>query len=404
MAENLDDGEFWLPPQFLTDDDLFMEKHSCFVKPKNYDADPFPTLLPSEFPYGYMSHGVPSNFSSPVESMVASSETESDEEEHMAELTRLMAHSTLDFDSDFASDLEKSKGMFLSGSPQSTLSAFGSECGHRKGSSSHGSPNSASQASSPTATWDLLRAAVGEVERMKMNEDGYDFNRQRGMAPSRKPSPVTLPVKNLNPDVGFYSQPSLSHHQLQIAQFQMLRQQQLSKVASGSGFNQQRQIKQTFSNRGVRSGEAIGGCRNTGRPVGLSSSVWSPLLPAKQQQVGSGMRAVFLENPTGKRECAGTGVFLPRRVDNPAESRRKPACSTVLVPARVMQALNLKFEDSIGGQPQHQGRFNDYSPMDSDAHVPKVRNNHNISQQGRYLRPQQRPASNEIRLPPDWSY
>ncbi|XP_028785224.1 uncharacterized protein LOC114741139 [Neltuma alba] len=406
MAENLDDGEFWLPPQILADDDLVMEKHGCFGKPKNNDAEPFQTLFPSEFPYGYVSRGVPSNFSSPVESVVGSSETESDEEEHMVALTRRMAYSTLDLESEFGPGLDKSKGMFVSGSPKSTLCTFGSECGCRKGSSSHGSPTSAYQVSSPGATWDLLRAAVGEVEKMKMNEAGYDFNHQRGLLgpPSRKPSPVNLPVKNFNPDVGFYNQTGLSHQQLQIAQFQMLRQQQMAKVASESVLNQQRQSKQAFSNREVRSSEVVGGGRNTGRPVGLSSSVWPSLLPAKQQQIGSGMRAVFLENPAGKRESAGTGVFLPRRVDNPAESRRKPACSTVLVPARVMQALNLKFDEVIGGQPPYQARFNGCSPMDSDAHVPKVRNNHNLPQQSGYLRPQQRSASNEIRLPPEWSY
>lgn len=89
----------------------------------------------------------------------------------------------------------------------------------------------------------------------------------------------------------------------------------MAKAASRSGLFQQRQSKPMVPNRGGR---------NNGGPVGLSSSAWPPLNQAKQQQFGSGMRAVFLENPAGKRECAGTGVFLPRRVDNPAESRRKP--------------------------------------------------------------------------------
>lgn len=117
-------------------------------------------------------------------------------------------------------DFSQLQGTFVSGSPQSTLSAFGSGCGCRKGSSSHGSPSSACQVLSPRATWDLLHAAAGEVERMKMNEDGYDFNHYRGglLGPPRKPSPVTFPVKNNNPEVGFYAQQSLSHQQLQIAQ------------------------------------------------------------------------------------------------------------------------------------------------------------------------------------------
>lgn len=77
---------------------------------------------------------------------------------------------------------------------------------------------------------------------------------------------------------------------------------------------------------------------NTGS-LGLSSSAWPTLQHAKQQQFynpakqqsqinnqqfGSGMRAVFLGNGSGRRESAGTGVFLPRRVDRPAESRKKP--------------------------------------------------------------------------------
>ncbi|CAN1150632.1 hypothetical protein LINPERHAP2_LOCUS17691, partial [Linum perenne] len=60
-------------------------------------------------------------------------------------------------------------------------------------------------------------------------------------------------------------------------------------------------------------------------------------------------RAVFLGD-SGKASTTGTGVFLPRGVGNStttaasADSRKKPGCSTVLIPARVVQALKLHFD------------------------------------------------------------
>jgi len=85
MAENLDDGEFWLPPQFLADDDVV-------VFPTPFEAK-FPPLSDDAvlFPYG-----------SPVDSTVGgSSETESDEEEQLvAELTRHLTRSSLQPDTE----------------------------------------------------------------------------------------------------------------------------------------------------------------------------------------------------------------------------------------------------------------------------------------------------------------
>lgn len=69
---------------------------------------------------------------------------------------------------------------------------------------------------------------------------------------------------------------------------------------------------------------------------------------SSQQQAmnGSGMRAVFLGVP-GSRESGGTGVFLPRRIGSGPDLKRKPACSTVLLPSRIVQALNLNVEDTL---------------------------------------------------------
>lgn len=75
-------------------------------------------------------------------------------------------------------------------------------------------------------------------------------------------------------------------------------------INSPAGYQQQ-QIHQMVQN-GVR-----------GRR-GFSSPAW---LPPPQ---GSGTRTLFLGAQGGKRECAGTGVFLPRHTSSQSEERRKP--------------------------------------------------------------------------------
>eukprot|EP00268_Persea_americana_P068455 TRINITY_DN9535_c0_g1_i3.p1 TRINITY_DN9535_c0_g1~~TRINITY_DN9535_c0_g1_i3.p1 ORF type:complete len:504 (+),score=104.30 TRINITY_DN9535_c0_g1_i3:619-2130(+) len=116
----------------------------------------------------------------------------------------------------------------------------------------------------------------------------------------------------------------------------------------------------------------------------------------QQQQGGSGMRAIFLEGSGSKRESVGTGVFLPRRVGSSTELRRKPACSTVLVPARVVQALNLNLDEMGSAQPRFQGA----------SMTPRSNSNALLSQQMLCIEPH-RPstATNyEVRLPQEWTY
>ncbi|CAN1770158.1 hypothetical protein LINPERHAP1_LOCUS11524 [Linum perenne] len=214
MAQSVDDGEFWLPPEFLTDDDLFVEKkqqpkqqqrvkgaEDLFGLETDFASN---SLFSHEFPFGFGSFGVSSDLSSPVESVVSSAETESDEEDHLSGLTRRLTHTTLD------DDLFSSfQGRGLSGSPQSTLCGASNRCGCKPVSSQ------------PPATWDLLHAAADEVAKMKFSACGG-----RGLlgggppAPPREPSPVTVPSKNSDPcgDFGFYPHQSLSYHQLQASQ------------------------------------------------------------------------------------------------------------------------------------------------------------------------------------------
>lgn len=372
MAEDLDDGEFWLPPQFLTDD-MLMDFKANTMKTKHREVDSG-FCFPNEFPYGFGS-----DLSSPVESVVSSTETESDEEDYIAGLTRKMAHSTLhdDFwkpDSGFGYETLKSSWA-MSESPQSTLCMGGFGCKH---CSSRGSPNCLSPAAlnHNEASWeDLLYAAAGEVARMRMIEETTGHFQNRGLLlPPRKPSPISVPLRNLNPNIGLQSNHSLSYQQLQVSQFQQLKQQQMMK-------QQQNQSHLMAQNR----------ARNTGRHVGLSPSAWPTLQQSlqPQQQPSSGMRAVFLGNTGSKRECAGTGVFLPRPIGSPTETRKKSGCSTVLLPDRVVQALNLNL-DAMDSSPQLQSRYEGTFNPDYDAAL-----NRNV---------RSRPGMNqELRLPPEWT-
>ncbi|XP_043698230.1 uncharacterized protein LOC122648963 isoform X2 [Telopea speciosissima] len=373
MAEDLDDGEFWLPSQFLTDDDMLMDG-----KDRNsHIGHGGVRVFPSEFPYG-----ASSALSSPVESVMGSTETESDEDDLMSGLTLQMARSMLqehDQSTGPAFGAENPKAWILSGSPQSTLCAFGSLSAGSAGSS-RGSPNGPSQVCSPPSTpmngkddaWDLLYAAAGQVVRMKMNDEVPKCHQGRGLlGPPRKPASITPPLKN--PNVAMYSNQAFTHQQLQSNQHQQLKQQQIMKQQCSSvwgkqgklaGTAQQPHHQQQVSNKATRPGGFGNG--RCGRPLDLSSSAWPPLQQQQQPQplphphhhhnAGSGMRAVFLGGADSKRESSGTGVFLPRRVGSPAEFRKKPACSTVLVPARVVQALNLSF-DEMGSQPRFAGGF-----------------------------------------------
>lgn len=74
---------------------------------------------------------------------------------------------------------------------------------------------------------------------------------------------------------------------------------------------------------------AYSGYNNTGQKTlhpATSSSInpWSNMQQSNQQQPSSGMRAVFLGEPGSKTGSGGTGVFLPKGIGKPSESRKKP--------------------------------------------------------------------------------
>jgi hypothetical protein len=82
---------------------------------------------------------------------------------------------------------------------------------------------------------------------------------------------------------------------------------------------------------------------------------------------GSGMRAVFLGSG---HESSGTGVFIPRRAGNGPELKRKPACSSVLLPSRIVQLLNLNVENIRSHPSMSSSLVNPASCPDHKASMP----------------------------------
>ncbi|KAK9075860.1 hypothetical protein SSX86_004189 [Deinandra increscens subsp. villosa] len=379
MAQELADGEFWLPPEFLNDEDILMDFKPISGAPigggLNSGSSGF---------YGFGSYGPKSDVSSPVESVVGSTETESDEEDYLNGLTQKLENTTLNFwksDANFNFQNHHSKGArVMAGSPQSTL------CGCKHGSS-RGSPNCVSPPATAAGvkqnqrSLDLLYAAAGEVARMRMIEEAAS----RYYNPSKTHVAQQPARKSANPN--------LHYQQLQAAQFQQMKELQIAK---------QQYLQMMLHNR------ARNETRNV-RPVASSSPAWlnaqQPQPPAPQRQTGSGMRAVFLGNQTAKRESTGTGVFLPRQPGAPTEpvKNRGSCCSTVLLPDRVVRALDLKLEAMGGEQSKLQSRCNGGGSLEAEMMYrksammaqQKMRNNHR----------QPPPASmNEFRLPQEWTY
>ncbi|CAA6655057.1 unnamed protein product [Spirodela intermedia] len=386
-------AEFRLPSEFLADD-FFLEKKNGGGggEVKGGGGCRFPTEFPYEWEYG-------SNLSSPVESVTGTES--SDEEDYMAGLTRQMAHY-------FLQDEEKGPTMLSPaatrrysttnrtscwsvtppvGSPQSTLCAFGGMNG-----SSRESSNGPSLVSSPPSSpleqykddaWDLLYAAAGQVMRMRLNDECDQQHTGRGLLgqPVRKPSPP-LPVCHPKNVATGYSNAPLNQNQLRAQQFQQLKQEQFMKQQGAAVWNRQSRPKGAGPRGGIPSSRPA-------RQQGLSPAAWPPI----QQQPRSGMRA-----------SCGTGVFLPRRVDSPADFRKKPACSTVLLPARVVQALNLDLEE-LSAQPR-------FSADLFSTTAPSLPGQRDVAAEAE-LPPQPAPANPhhhpssplpEIRLPSEWTY
>ncbi|GAB4827529.1 hypothetical protein Ancab_034413 [Ancistrocladus abbreviatus] len=415
MADTMEDPAFWLPSHFLTDDDFLEEKEKLGARDS---VNPGGSVFRKDSLYLSM-FGGSSELDSPVESVVSSTETEADQDEFLAELTRQLALSTLhesgklSLSQSFTKDAPE-KSRVLGTSPQSTLTGFGNWYNR----SGNGSPNGPSQVPSPPATpseatqqdeWELIYAAVGQVARMKMNAQQAHINHQnRGLL--GPPTSINLSPVPKNPNINaVYSSQALPRNFSQSNQFQHeVKQQGSSTIWGRHGREawqcQQQQQQQQVHSRGRCSGGALG----------LPQSAWPPLRVQHQQhhhhhphqaqqhqQSGdrSAIRPVLFGGSAAggiKRQSTGTGVFLPRRL-GPAtpEPRKKTGCPTVLLPARVVQALNLNLEEMDA---HHRQQL--FVP-DHDFLI--ARRNAMWARQRRSMRPEGT-INHELHLPQEWTY
>nr|XP_027089103.1 serum factor response D-like [Coffea arabica] len=138
-----------------------------------------------------------------------------------------------------------------------------------------------------------------------------------------------------------------------------------------------------------------------------------PLFPAPPA-AGSGMRAIFLGG-SERNGSSGTGVFLPSATYSTPEPKRKSGCSTVLIPARVLQALQQHFNTVGALSPSN-------AASSATANLPwqnevLARINGLLSQRKEHAEFQTRPAAAEaeaeaetnhlqedVQLPQEWTY
>nr|GMD57474.1 Tripartite terminase [Ipomoea batatas] len=352
--------EFLLPPEFFTADDILAGYAGTFektaVKTTKLDPD---LCFPAEFPYDLCS------------SPAASTGTESDEEEFLAELTRRLTRSSLDETRKSTSPAQNHfESWLLCGSPQSTLARVGSWSGMSAGS---GSPNGSSQISSPTTplaakndAWDLiLQAAAGQVARLKMRA-GDELPGTRTFAPL--PPHAAVHNARLQKPVGA----------------QMVKQQQGcgSAMWDNGCYIEPPPLFQARASRAAVLGGAVPFVENGryGRPLvgggaaGRAAALRSlhfqhqtrsgrPAMPFGGSAAAGGVSGAF----GVKKERSGTGVFLPRKYGNnnkPIDSGNKTGCCNPT--AKLVHGLHKNNIEDINGavQPRLNGVFlSDYEML-----------------------------------------
>ncbi|XP_040365665.1 uncharacterized protein LOC112174369 isoform X2 [Rosa chinensis] len=147
--------------------------------------------------------------------------------------------------------------------------------------------------------------------------------------------------------------------------------------------------------------------------INCSRSSFSPHYVTRPKDIknwvsgGHGMQAVFLDSSHKSR--GGTGVFLPQRAGTNFYSKKKPACAPVLLPDRVIQALNLNVHAlglHISPKDRHRKRFKSGHEDDTqDCMSPRNKmSGSNEDEQCYIISENQTNSSPESCLPKEWTY
>ncbi|KAF5446836.1 hypothetical protein F2P56_032434 [Juglans regia] len=382
MAVDLHSPELLLPSNFLYDEEgTVAEKNlnlkECSTYCQSWEALP----------------GTESAFSSPVESELGSAETGSDmDDDYIAELACQMAHSMLDDDRKNSLPCSEKTGKTWGSadSPQSTLwSPLGSN---------HGSPDGPSQEPSPPPTplifgkdsfSDGTYDVYGRLEKMNLNDYEMSKYLDEGLR--------SMPFK---PNVGLNSNQALTDDQLRAIQFSRPKQRVTTQQGSPNWGGQAKISQQP--ERTVQPQQFLkkGGSVDGGRAARTNRWIQPQQQVKCHQQNGSGMRIFFMGSDSGSTESScGTGVFLPRRIWYSSESRKKPGCSPVFIPARVVQALQHHFDQmSVRSRSDAGG-----SSLQHDTSMTGRRNILN-SMQKRHGRTVPTTSHHDMGLPQEWTY
>ncbi|KAG4948103.1 hypothetical protein AAZX31_15G034000 [Glycine max] len=295
--------------------------------------------------------------------VVSSQHNHKDDIHHASALNPLPELPMKDNDDDFISELTHRMARFLL--PDDDTFDFSSIDLDSSRDSKQGSPEGSSQEASAPATpeeccWKSSYDMFGTVEEMKLNETGNSNNKL------------------------------LRSSNIELYSYQSLIQEQIRAIEM-SGVKPEHVVVSPKRKPSTRRAQTYEAKKGNGRRA-------RPSRPGPQQG-GAGMRVLFLKGP-GSR--AGTGVFLPRGdvATTPSDSTNKQGkgCSTVLIPARVVQALQLHFDQMAATSGPKAGGF----PPLHDVLVSNRDGMYSLQKP----RSQNAPASiqNDTILPQEWTY